>query len=163
MVSNNEMYVVWLEESTNYVNVQQWDMSLSFGDYWPVPDPPSASNYDLITQDADWDNIIGPEDGWSDLNVEEIAENPNSGQENPTELDETIFNSGANIICFDYINHDIQVPYVSQAPNINYDDSNFDYLTSVSIYTEGTNINIPPITDTPQYISDPLLPMSIFS
>ncbi len=146
---------VWLEDANNFSNELNWDMITPFDDFYPAPSTGAdPDNYDLIRVTGDWEDLIGPPpvsgDRWYNLHNEPINDIPNSGETDPTDIDPTIFNDSGNIICFDYINADIQIPYVSKAPNIEYDNNNFDYISSVSVWLPNININIPQITSTPQ-------------
>jgi len=153
MISGDSLYAVWLEQSDTFSNEESWDINTPFENFLQVPQPPSSTNYDLIrVENTDWEDIIGPEDPlkWQNLNSVPINDIPNVNEQDPTEVDPTIFTSGSDVICFNYVNQDIQVPYVSKAPDIDYGDGNFDYLSSVSIWLPEVNINIPQITSTPQ-------------
>lgn len=168
MIGNDFFRIMWLEEANNFVTGLNWDIQAPFvpdllgGIIYPAPDVEDASNYDLVREVGDWEDLIGPvlvayPGAWSNLHNEPINTLPNSIEPDPTEIDSTIFYNSSDIICFDYINHDIQIPNSAIAPDIEYDDANFDYISSVDI-SINDNISNVIVTGNP---SDPSPPISL--
>ena len=82
----------------------------------------------------DWENVKLVADGGD---IEPI---PLAGD--PTWENLYLVNEGAG--CISYVNRDIQVPYVAVAPDIEYVDTDFEYISSVNItIAEGSQLTTP--------------------
>jgi uncharacterized protein YjbI with pentapeptide repeats len=147
--TRNTLIAVWLENAINYNETQQWAIILPFDNFMEVPQNNSnPSNYNLLRDSTDWEELEVGESGvgtqttgdWENFNVQPIDFVPSSEEENPTVVDTTIFAGDGDLICFDYLNHDIQIPYIAKSPDIDSDILN-NYVGSVNIWIPDVNIN----------------------
>jgi hypothetical protein len=55
--------------------------------------------------------------------------------------------TGAGAGCLSYINESVNAPFVAVAPDIDYGDSNFNYIKSANVTISETNLNISSVAE----------------